>query len=87
MRAGRIAPRVTFVPLRHVQGVALDEGPLLRRAGVVGVDVHLVEGPVRVTAGPFEPAAAQHLAEVLGRAAAGDLRLDPKVLDGGRMGA
>ena len=87
VRAGRIAPRVTFVPLRHVQGVALDEGPLLRRAGVVGVDVHLVQGPVRVTAGPFEPAAAQHLAEVLGRAAAGDLRLDPKVLDGGRMGA
>lgn len=87
VRTGRLAPRVTFVPLRHVQGVALDEGPLLRRAGVVGVDVHLVEGPVRVTAGPFEPAAAQHLAEVLGRAAAGDLRLDPKVLDGGRMGA
>lgn len=87
VRTGRLAPRVTFVPLRHVQGVALEEGPLLRRAGVVGVDVHLVEGPVRVTAGPFEPAAAQHLAEVLGRAAAGDLRLDLKVLDGGRMGA
>ena len=87
VRTGRLAPQVTFVPLRHVQGVALDEGPLLRRARVVGVDVHLVEGPVSVTAGPFEPAVARQLAEVLGRAASHAPGLDPKLLDGGRMGA
>lgn len=92
VRTGWLAPRVTFVPLRHVQGVTLGEGPLLRRAGVVAVDVHLVEGPVKVAAGPLEPAAARHLAEVLARAAAaptprpGD-RLDRRASPGGRMGA
>ena len=74
VRTGRLAPRVTFVPLHRVQGVALEQGPLERRAGVVSVAVHLVDGPVACDVGPFEPAAARHLADVLAAAARRDVR-------------
>lgn len=75
VRTGWLAPRVTFVPLHRVQGVALEQGPLLRRARVVTVAVHLVDGPVKVDVGPLEAAAAQHLAAELAVAARKDLRV------------
>lgn len=75
VRTGWLAPRVTFVPLHRVQGVALEQGPLLRRARVLTVAVHLVDGPVKVDVGPLEAAAAQHLAAELAVAARKDLRV------------
>lgn len=75
VRTGRLAPRVTFVPLHRVQGIALEQGPLLRRARVVTVAVHLVDGPVKVDVGPLEATAARHLADELAVAARKDLRI------------
>lgn len=85
VRVGRLAPRVTFVPLHRVQGVAVEQGPLLRRAGVVTVAVHLVDGPLAVDVGPLDPAAARHLADVLEDAARRDLRVRAKSEAGGTL--
>lgn len=85
VRTGRLAPRVTFVPLHRVQGVALEQGPLLRRARVVTVAVHLVDGPVKVDVGPLEAAAAQHLADELAVAARKDLRVRTMSDGGGTL--
>ena len=76
---------MTFVPLHRVQGVALEQGPLLRRARVVTVAVHLVDGPVKVDVGPLEAAAAQHLADELAVAARKDLRVRTMSDGGGTL--
>ncbi|QIK84393.1 PH domain-containing protein [Sanguibacter sp. HDW7] len=85
VRAGRLAPQVTFVPLHRVQAVAVEQGPLLRRAGVVTVAVHLVDGPLAVDVGPLDPAAARHLADVLEDAARRDLRVRAMSEAGGTL--
>lgn len=85
VRSGRLAPRVTFVPLHRVQGVAVEQGPLLRAAGVVTVAVHLVDGPLTVEVGPLEPGAARHLAGVLADAARRDVRVRAMSEAGGTL--
>lgn len=87
VRTGLLAPRVTFVGLERVQGVSLDQGPLLRRADVVSVAVHLVDGPVAVDVGPLEPAAAAHLAATLAAAARRDRRTPATSVGDGTLSA
>lgn len=65
LRGGRLTRHLSVVPQRRVQGVLLEDGPLLRRLGLADVQLCTVAGPVDTRVRRLARADALALARLL----------------------
>ena len=61
IRDGRLTRSLTIAPVERLQSVGLEEGPLLRRLGLVDAHMHIVPGAVHVRACHVDAAVARDL--------------------------